>query len=324
MTLPAWVDGELLDAATARVSALDLGLRSGIGVFETLRVRAGATFRLAQHLERARTGADALGITVDTIELATAVDVLLDEVARRHERPRDELDDLVLRLTVTAGPVDAEAEFPPPAVGRPTRLLSVHPAPALPLPPARAVTVEGGRALATTKTTSYAAAHRAMLVARTAGADVALLVEGDHVVEAANGNVLALHDDVLMAPPVGEHALPGITRAAALELVRSRALPGVTLDERPLTRAELVGADAVLISSAVAGLREVAVLDGVAIGANRHDADGTVAADEDRTVDAGTVERLRAAFDALVRREAEPRATDALVRGQAGPQGTPD
>ncbi|MEY3020784.1 MAG: hypothetical protein RLZZ272_1768 [Actinomycetota bacterium] len=308
MTLPAWVDGVLLDVETARVSALDLGLRSGIGVFETLRVRAGATFRLALHLDRLRSGGADLGIEIDTAELALAIDAIVDELARRTARARSGIDDLVLRLTVTAGPLDPEAEFPPPTIGRPTRIVTVHPAPPVPLPPARAATFVGARDLAATKSTSYAAAHRALLLARAAGADLALLVDDGHVVEAANGNLIAIVDGEVIAPPVGERALPGITRAAVLEVVRGGALTGRRVIEAPLTLDELVAADAVLVTSAVAGLRDVVAIDGAAVGRGRAGHGG-----------AGAVEALRSAFDALVAREAQPRASDALGAREAAP-----
>lgn len=295
MSLPVWVDGRIVEAEAAHVSALDLGLRSGIGVFETLRVRAGTTFRLSAHLERARSGAASLGIALEPEGLAAALDALLDEVARRLARPRSALADLVVRLTVTAGPVDPAAVFPPAPLGRTTRILTLHPAPPLPLPPARAITVSGARALAATKTTSYAAAHLAQRTAQAAGADVALLVEDGRVVEAANGNVLALAGGVLVAPPVGDRALAGVTRAALVELVASGALPGRSVEERALDLDALAAADAVLVTSAVAGLRDVVALDGASIGLGRGGVEG-----------AWFVQGLRDAFDALVLRESAP------------------
>lgn len=295
MTHPVWVDGRIVEAEAARVSALDLGLRSGIGVFETLRVRSGATFRLAAHLARARTGAASLGIALEPEELAAALDELLDEVARRLARPRSTLDDLIVRLTVTAGPIDAAADFPPRPLGRPTRILTLHPAPPLPLPPARAITVSVARALAATKSTSYAAAHLAQRTAEAAGADVALLVEDGRIVEAANGNALALVGGVLVAPPVGDRALAGVTRAALVELVASGALPDRTVEERELDLDALAAADAVLVTSAVAGLRDVIAVDGAPVGLGRGGAEG-----------ARLVQGLRDAFDALVARESAP------------------
>ena len=53
----AWIDGELVPLAQARVSVLDHGLVVGDGVFETLRVYDGVPFAWTRHLARlARVG----------------------------------------------------------------------------------------------------------------------------------------------------------------------------------------------------------------------------------------------------------------------------
>jgi branched-chain amino acid aminotransferase len=48
----AWVDGALVAAADASVSAFDRGFQLGDGVFETLRARGGRPAELAEHLVR--------------------------------------------------------------------------------------------------------------------------------------------------------------------------------------------------------------------------------------------------------------------------------
>lgn len=302
MSAPVWIDGRIVASDAAHVSALDLGLRSGVGVFESLRVRRGATFRLAEHLGRARIGASSLGIRLDPDELARAVEALLDAHARHASIARTALDDVVVRLTITAGPVDADAPFPPPALGPPTRIVTLHPAPPLPLPPARAITLPGGRGLAATKTTSYAFAHHAEILARAAEAELALLVEDDHVVEAATANVLALLGDTLVTPPVGERALAGILRGAVLDLVASGAVPGLAVEERALPSASVMSADAVLVGSAVSGLRDVVAIDGTAVGIARRDR-ATASAE-------ATLGRLRDALDAMIARESDPIGSD--------------
>ena len=57
-----WVDGAVVDVATASVSAFDHGLTVGDGVFETLRVYDGTPFALRRHLDRLATSATGLGL----------------------------------------------------------------------------------------------------------------------------------------------------------------------------------------------------------------------------------------------------------------------
>ena len=64
MTTTVWVDGEIADAGTARVSALDHGMTVGDGVFETCKVVGGVPFALTRHLARLARSAAALGLPV--------------------------------------------------------------------------------------------------------------------------------------------------------------------------------------------------------------------------------------------------------------------
>jgi branched-subunit amino acid aminotransferase/4-amino-4-deoxychorismate lyase len=321
MTLPVWVDGRVVAAERATTSALDLGLRSGVGVFETLRVRAGRTFRRSRHLERACAGATGLGFELDRDGLDRAIDELLAAVAAEDDGAPGTRGDLVVRLTATAGPIDADAPFPPPALGRPTVVVSAHPAPALPLAPVRAITVTGGRRPADIKSTSYAWSHRATMAARAAGADLALLVEGEQVLEAAAGNVLVVAGDVLVAPAHDGRALTGVTAEAILGLVRGGAVPGLTAVERTVERPELLDADAVLVTSSVAGLVDVIEVDGEVVGLGRGSrALVAGAAEVGGGPGAQHVERLRAAFDELVAEEADPPGEEADPPGTTGPR----
>ena len=47
-----FLNGEIVDAADAKVSAKDSGLLYGAGLFETMRCTAGKVFALDDHLER--------------------------------------------------------------------------------------------------------------------------------------------------------------------------------------------------------------------------------------------------------------------------------
>lgn len=249
-----WLDGHLLPAAAPAVPATDLGLRQGLGVFETFRVRDGRTPALDLHLARLVAGGDRLGVAVDAEVVRTGLAALL--------RGAD-TDDLVARVTVTAG--DAAAGWPPVATGAARTLVTLHPAPPLAAAPVDAVVVPGPRAptgLADVKTTSYAGSVIAQRAARARGADVALIDEGGEVLEAADGNVLALQDGRLTTPPADGRIVPGVTRGLVLGLASDL---GLAVREAALARDELATADLVVVSSAVRGLRPLRRLDGVAL-----------------------------------------------------------
>jgi len=252
-SLPAWLGDAPADIATLDVSALDAGLRSGWGVFETLRAHGTATLGSERHIARLIAGADRLAISVDGDHVREALE-------RTLSAPRD-VHEVAVRITLTAGPVDA-AVWPPAPIGAPTLVVTLHPAPALPSPAARAVTVTARRWPADIKATSYVASILATRQAQAAGAETAVLCDGDDLLETAEGNLLAIIAGVLVTPEADGRLLPGVTR----ELVLEEAVRlGVPVRIGPLRRDDIGRAEAVMVSSAVAGLRTLAELDGHAL-----------------------------------------------------------
>ena len=259
--LPAWVDGGLHRGADdPTVTVLDAGLRSGWGVFETLRAHGTDAWALEAHLTRLADGAARLGIAVD---LAAVRGALTHTLAA----PRP-VDAVVIRITLTAGPV-APDRWPTDPVGRPSLTVTLHPAPPLPAPAATAVRVTARRWPADVKTTSYVASVLATREARAAGADVAVLVDGDELLETADGNLLALVDGTLRTPPADGRLLPGVTRDLVLAAAVDLGMPVV---EGPLHASDVDAAEAVLVTSTVRGVRTLSTLDGRPLDGS--DADG--------------------------------------------------
>jgi para-aminobenzoate synthetase/4-amino-4-deoxychorismate lyase len=95
------------------------------------------------------------------------------------------------------------------------------------------------------------------------GAPVPLLVDrGDEILEAGRANLFAAFGDVLKTPPVDGRILPGITRAATIEVAPSA---GLEVREEPLSRAELLGADEVFLTGSVRGIEPARALDGASL-----------------------------------------------------------
>jgi branched-chain amino acid aminotransferase len=256
--LQTWVDGRLVPARTATVSAFDRGFRSGEGVFETLRAYGAHVFRLDAHLRRAIAGAAELGFSTGPQgELARAV-------RQTAEANLEALHgaDSALRLTVSAGPIDPESPFPGRPAGGPTVVVTSH---RLTLDPGqhrhgvRALAVPLARELPHVKAVSYLVAVTARRRAREQGADEALLTSPDgHVLEGASTNVFAVVDGTLVTPPTDAGLLAGVTRAVVLEVADRRRLD---VEVRPLHLDELLAADEAFLTATT---REVLPL--VAVG----------------------------------------------------------
>ncbi|MFO7960371.1 MAG: aminotransferase class IV [Nitriliruptoraceae bacterium] len=255
-----WVDGRLLPAHLATISALDRGFRSGEGVFETLRVRQGRTFRLAAHLERLQTGAVGIGLHVAPQALIEAVGAVVEANAHLGA-------DLVVRITCSAGPVELASPFPGRSAGPATVVVTAQrtrAAGAPPLPPASGHLVEFHHPLGAWKTTSYLVALTAGREARRHGASDALLCDAaGRPLEAATANLFAVSGSTLVTAPVTAQVLPGITRAAVLQLATAL---GLVVEERVMDRTELRSAAEALLTSAVRGVQPLVALQGRPIG----------------------------------------------------------
>ena len=243
-----WVNGERRALDGLHLSARDRGLTLADGLFETMRLHGGTVFRLERHLARLERGLAALGIPVRP-ELRQWV---LDAAGATPD------GEAAIRLTVTRG-VGA-AGVAPPATPSPTVIVAVNPRPTIP----PAVYEEGltahvasGRRneyamTAGLKTIAYTDAIAALIEAHRSGAGEALFLDTEgHCSEATSSNLFAWIGGTLVTPPVSCGALPGVTRAAVLELA---ATLGVRAAERAFGLQELMGADEVFLTSSLRGL----------------------------------------------------------------------
>jgi branched-subunit amino acid aminotransferase/4-amino-4-deoxychorismate lyase len=208
----------------------------GAGLYETVRVSDGMALHGERHFERMTASAHALGLPAPQ---RVAFARTIAQAAGSGEVVR-------VRLEAPAG----EAE------------LSGDRRAALSAEPVRVTALGGwyapGYLLREHKLTSHFHGVQGRRLAQAAGYDDALLVSHDGWVgEATNANVAFFAGSVLVTPAV-DGLLPGVCRAALLDVARELAL---SVEVRPVALAELVDADAVLLTSSPRGLSEVAELD---------------------------------------------------------------
>ncbi|MDI3408710.1 aminotransferase class IV [Streptomyces cavernicola] len=210
-----WLNGELQELDSARVSVFDHGLTVGDGVFETLKATDGQAFALTRHLDRLARSARGLGLPepdLDEVRRACAA------VLEANPMPLGRL-----RITYTGGlsPLGSDrgdqGQTLVVALGEVTRR-----------PDSTAViTVPWTRnersALAGLKTTSYAENVVALARAHEAGASEALFANTvGQLCEGTGSNVFVVLDGEIHTPPVASGCLAGITRALAVEWTGAR------------------------------------------------------------------------------------------------------
>ena len=229
----ASVDGAVTLASAATIPATDEGLLRGDGVFEVIRVYEGRPFALEAHLRRLQRSAANMRLAVDLEAVRADANRVLAQVAAGpgHDMLRIVLTRGGRRLLLT--------ERLPPTPDR-VRLASITYAPT--------------RVLDGVKSLSYAANMLASRLARERGFDEALLVTPHgRVLEAPTSSIFWVKDGSILTPPLEDHILASITRAAIIEVTGAR--------ESPCTLADLAQADEAFLASTVREVAPVAAID---------------------------------------------------------------
>jgi branched-chain amino acid aminotransferase len=253
-----WFDGALIEGDAPQAGLTTHAMHYGSGVFEGVRAYAtpegAAVFRLPEHLERMRRGAEMIGLPFDPAQAAEAV--LSTLRANRHR-------DAYIRPLAWFGEgsfgLDVEGHVPHLMVA--TTATSVH------LNGARArLAVAGWRrnpadSLPPLKLCgAYVNSILAKREAKARGFDEALFTDREgRVVECTGANVFMVQGGRITAV---EHpdALPGITRDTLLQLTGAPSRR-VTLDE-------LLQADEVFACGTAAEISPVAQVEGREYGDN--------------------------------------------------------
>ncbi|HTY88230.1 MAG TPA: aminotransferase class IV [Candidatus Acidoferrum sp.] len=251
-----FLNGQFVPDAQAVVPINDRGFMYGDGLFETVRVCNGRPFRLAQHLERLARGADFLKI------ICPFSPQQLQEFAVQLIQ-RNQMPNAILRVVLTRGP--GERGYTPQAGGRPTMLMTLHPAPLLDQPVAWHLVTSSYRIpvadpLATFKTLNKLTHIMARLEAVAQGADEALLVNTNgEAAEATSGNLFWVYQDRICTVPTGRGVLPGITRAVVLEICQALGLPAAKRVIKPEALRHSAG---IFITQSALGIVPVAAFNG--------------------------------------------------------------
>jgi branched-chain amino acid aminotransferase len=254
-----FLNGHIIAEEDAVISAFDRGFLYGDGLFETVRLVHGKPVHWRQHLDRLQRGADFLKITLPFFTYSLPDHV--QDLARRNATP-----DAILRITVSRG--IGLRGYSPKGADSPTLLMSMHPSPQSGVYPdiprwrlsTSSIRLRDMDPLAQYKTCNKLHQIVARAEAEAAGADEALLLNtGGFPVETASSNLFWIEGETVCTPPLDSGVLPGITRAAVLDLCKSLAIP----TNETLTKPDrLVAADGVFLTNSAWGVVEAEFLDG--------------------------------------------------------------
>lgn len=247
-----WVDGKRTD----RLPLPDRGLWFGDGLFETLLAHQGRPLLPALHLQRLQQGLQRLAFPDCLSSLDNQLRAACQAAGAGFQR---------VRLTVTRG--GGPAGYAPPegaAVRCVVTTQSLERDPRLPLPPAE-LELAGFRwgsqpLLAGLKHLNRLEQVLAAREIRARGCDeLVVLGQGGAVVSAVAANLFVVCRNQLLTPVLVDAGIAGTRRRLILESLAERC--GLRAGESPLTAADLLAADELLICNAVIGIRAVARLE---------------------------------------------------------------
>jgi D-alanine transaminase len=259
-----YLNGRVLEKASAAVSVDDRGFLFGDGVYEVIRVCDGRPFEAGAHLGRLAAGVAALEIPgLPPGELPGLLHVAL-ELVERNALARG---DATIYVQVTRGAAPRTHAFPPASTPATIYIATA------PLTRPHALHEHGAAAITTPdvrwarcdiKSVNLLPNVLAKQQAVQAGAAEAIFVRDGAITDAASSNVFAVIDDELRTPPLTNYLLPGVTRRVVLDLA---AELGLAVREQPIFVRDLPRAAELFVTATTVDVLPVRQLDGRAIGA---------------------------------------------------------
>jgi branched-chain amino acid aminotransferase len=261
-----WFNGRIVECEEARVHVLTHALHYGTGVFEGIRGYWNGSnlhvFRLRDHMVRLVNSAKLVGFNIGyTVEqlVDATIEVIRANGFREdvYIRPIAFVGEGGISLDITGMPVEiAIAAFPfgkyLKAEGVRVKVVSWRRVPSFSMPVmAKACGI-------------YLNSVIALREARLEGYDEAILLDWrGYVAEGSGENVFIVRRGVIATPPTTASILEGITRDTVIRIARDE---GYMVEERDITREELLTAEEVFFTGTAAEITPVLEVDGRPVG----------------------------------------------------------
>jgi branched-chain amino acid aminotransferase len=229
----ASVDGRIGPTSEATIGLKDDGFYRGDGAFEVIRLYAGKPFALVDHIDRLGRSAAAIELQFDRAALEAEIAALLEQAGPVEGQ---------MRLIVTRGGRRIAATEPIPPHPETVSLQTVTYCPS--------VILNGVKSL------SYAANMQSTRIAKSNGADEAVLVRPD-------GTVLEPPtSSVFWVSPEGELRTPALTDGVLESITRDRLIKALDVEEGSWQVDDLHAASEAFLASTTREIQAVSGVDG--------------------------------------------------------------
>lgn len=260
-----YLNGKFVNKEDAMVSVFDHGLLYGDGIFEGIRAYNGRVFRLREHIDRLWDSGKAIALNIPMTK-AEMEKALLQTLAI------NKLSDAYIRLVVTRGAGDLGLD--PANCSEPTIFIIAD---KITLYPEKlytegleVITVATRRNMPDAlspniKSLNYLNNIMAKLEAKRAGVPEAIMLNAQgYVVECSGDNIFVIKNGIVSTPPASAGALKGVTRNAAIELIKNKLK--LEFKEELITTYDLYCADECFLTGTAAETIPVVKIDGRVIG----------------------------------------------------------
>ncbi|NLP43442.1 MAG: D-amino-acid transaminase [Peptococcaceae bacterium] len=256
----AWINGEIVDLAEAKIPFLDHGYFFGYGVYEALKVYEGKPFALEQHLDRFERSMREINIVPDFSRNDLKKNII-------NLIKQSQLQDAIVYFQVTRG------------VGPRSHSALKNPKPPLTmfityLPPTPSALREKGAKVIILKDERWAHPYIKTLnllpnilakekADRNNAYEAILVRDNDIVSEASSSNVFAVFDGEIITHPTDGKILAGISRAVVLKICEENDFK---FKEDYFTVEQLKEADEVFLTNTSAEVLPVTNIEGDKVG----------------------------------------------------------
>ena len=233
-----YIDGQFVDEDQAFISAKDIVVLRGFGVFDSLITYNKRPFKLKEHVERLQNSAKHIGLEIKPSK--EEICRITEETIKRNTHH----DESKIRIVYTGG-ISSDGVTPD---GNGSLIVMVTPRRKLPdhwyKDGAKIITVDIERTLPSAKSTTYLSGIYSLAQARQKNAIESVYVDRhDRVLEGTTTNFFMFKDNKLIT--AGKDILPGITRGVILELVEDK----YEVEIRDIDRTEIASAEEIFITA---------------------------------------------------------------------------
>ena len=254
-----YLNGDYTPLNQAKVSVLDRGFIFGDGIYEVVPVYGRKLFRFDEHMARLDLGLEKVRIA-NPLTRTEWLDRCRELTAAQAS------EDQLIYIQVTRGVAMRDHVMPPDIT--PTVFIMCNP-----MKPPSAEQRHRGVACVTArdfrwergdiKSISLLGNVLARQMSADHGAIETVMFRDGFLTEASTCNVWVVHEGAVMGPPKSSHVLEGIRYELIRELCEEE---GIAYNLRPISEAEVLAADELMLSSATKEVLPITTLDNQSVG----------------------------------------------------------